>query len=180
MKPVRKLAGHLLMLSTLALAPALPALAFNLDSNEPIRVTADSARLDDTQGTAVYQGNVKVRQGGILLTADRVDVYRNAAGLDRIDAHGQPATYHRPASQTETEIDAEALLIHYSTGDNLLRFEQEAVVKQGGDEFRGALINYDTANRVVTGEGRTEDGQGSGRVEMVIQPRGNNSGNNGN
>ncbi|MFC4259565.1 lipopolysaccharide transport periplasmic protein LptA [Marinobacter lacisalsi] len=175
MKPVRNLASRLLLMSTLALGPALPALAFNLDSNEPIRVTADSARLDDTQGTAVYRGNVKVRQGGILLTADRVDVSRNAAGLDQIDASGRPATYYRPATETESAVNAEALKIHYSAGDNLLRFEREAVVKQGGDEFRGAVINYNTANKVVTGEGRTADGEGSGRVEMIIQPRGNSS-----
>ena len=56
-----------------------------------------------------------------------------------------------------------------------MRFEQQATVKQGEDEFRGAIITYDAANRIVTGEGRTGDGEGSGRVEMVIQPRGNNS-----
>lgn len=180
MKPVRNLAGRLLLLSTLALGAALPAQAFDLNSNEPIRVTADSARLDDTQGIAIYRGNVNVRQAGILLTADRVDVYRSAAGLDRIDAVGRPATYYRPATQTEGAINAEALQIHYSASNSLLRFEQEAVVNQGGDEFRGAVINYDTNNRVVTGEGRTEDGEGSGRVEMVIQPRGNSSGNGSN
>ncbi|WP_328189487.1 lipopolysaccharide transport periplasmic protein LptA [Marinobacter sp. OP 3.4] len=178
MKPVSNLAGRLLLLSTLVLGPALPALAFNLESNEPIRVTADSARLDDNQGIAIYRGNVEVRQGGILLTADRVDVHRNAQGLDRIDARGQPATYSRPATETEGPVDAEALLIHYSAPDNLLRFEREAVVKQGGDEFRGAVINYNTVNRVVTGEGLTAEGEGSGRVEMVIQPRGNNTGGN--
>ena len=180
MKPVRNLAGRLLLLSTLFLGPALPAQAFNLDSDDPIRVTADSARLDDSQGTAVYRGNVRVSQGETLLTADRVDVSRNAAGLDTIDASGDPATYYRPATATASAVNAEALKIHYSASDNLLRFEQEAMVEQGGDEFRGAVINYNTANRVVTGEGRTPDGKGSGRVEMTIQPRGDNSGTNSN
>ena len=180
MKPVHNLAGRLLLLSTLIVGPTLPALAFNLDSDEPIRVVADSARLDDSQGTAVYRGNVKVRQGGILLTADRVDVSRNAAGLDRIDASGRPATYYRPATATEAAVDARALNIHYSASENLLRFEREAVVEQGGDEFRGAVINYNTATRVVTGEGLTSGGEGSGRVEMIIQPRGSNSGNGSN
>lgn len=171
MKPVSSLAQTLAVL--LLLATALPALAFNLDSDEPIRITADSARLDDNQGRAIYRGNVEVHQGEILLTADRVDVYRSAEGLDRIDARGQPATYDRPASETEGAIHAEALQIHYSASDSLLRFEREAVVKQGDDEFRGAVIHYDTAKRVVTGEGLTTEGEGSGRVEMVIQPRGN-------
>ncbi|MFW5824297.1 MAG: lipopolysaccharide transport periplasmic protein LptA [Marinobacter sp.] len=173
MKPVSSLARPMALL--LLLTAATPALAFDPDSDEPIRISADSARLDDNQGIAIYRGDVEVRQGEVLLTADRVDVHRSAEGLDRIDAHGQPATYDQPATETESATYAEALEIHYSAGDSLLRFEEEAVVKQGDDEFRGALINYDTAERVVTGEGRTAEGKGSGRVEMVIQPRGNRS-----
>ncbi|MCK7546108.1 lipopolysaccharide transport periplasmic protein LptA [Marinobacter bryozoorum] len=159
----------------LALAPALPAAAFDMNSGAPIRITADSARLDESQGSAIYRGNVDVRQGEVLLTADRVEVYRGSEGLDRIHARGQPATYDRPATASEGAVHAEALEIRYSASENLLRFEQQATVKQGEDEFRGAIITYDAANRIVTGEGRTGDGEGSGRVEMVIQPRGNNS-----
>ena len=173
MKPVSNTLRQLLVL--LAMTPALPAAAFDMNSDEPIRITADSARLDDNQGTAIYRGDVEVRQADTLLTADRVDVYRGTEGLDRIHARGQPATYDRPATPTEGPVHAEALEIHYSASENLLRFEQEAVVEQGDDEFRGAIINYDTVNRIVTGEGRTREGEGSGRVEMVIQPRGNNS-----
>jgi len=173
MKPVSSPLRCLLVLVTLV--ATLPAGAFDMNSDEPIRITADSARLDDNQGTAIYRGNVDVRQGDVLLTADRVDVYRGSEGLDRIHARGRPATYDRPATATEGPVHAEALEIHYSASENLLRFEQEAVVEQGEDEFRGAIINYDTANRIVTGEGRTETGEGSGRVEMVIQPRGNSS-----
>lgn len=175
MKPVSSLVRRLALL--VVLVPAVPALAFNLDSGEPIRITADSARLDDNRGIAIYQGNVKVRQAGTVLTADRVDVHRDAEGLDRIDARGRPATYDRPATAAQSATHAEALQIQYSARDNLLRFEKEAVVKQGNDEFRGAVIHYDTANRIVTGEGRTAEGEGSGRVEMVIQPRGESSSN---
>ncbi|WP_372972288.1 lipopolysaccharide transport periplasmic protein LptA [Marinobacter sp.] len=173
MKPVSNPLRCLLLL--VALAPALPAAAFDMNSDEPIRITADSARLDDNRGTAIYRGNVDVRQGEVLLTADRVDVYRGAEGLDRIHATGQPATYDRPATANEGAVHAEALEIHYSAGENLLRFERKAVVQQGQDEFRGAVITYDTTNRIVTGEGQDDGGEGSGRVEMVIQPRGNSS-----
>ncbi len=168
--PLRALPAFILMA-----ALPVPAAAFDMNSDLPIRITADSARLDDNQGTAIYRGNVDVRQGEVQLTADRVDVFRGAEGLDRIHARGRPATYDRPSTPTEGPVHAEALEIHYSAAENLLRFEKQAVVEQGQDEFRGAVILYDTANRIVTGEGRTDSGEGSGRVEMVIQPRGSNS-----
>lgn len=175
MKPARNLnAPHMLRLMLL-FAVATPATAFNLESNDPIRLSADSARVDDSQGVAIYRGNVEVTQGNTRLTADRVELLRGSKGLERIDAEGSPATYHQPAAGNEAATDAEARIIRYSASENRLRFEQDAVVKQDRDEFRGAVIDYDSANRVVTGEGRTPDGEGSGRVEMVIHPRGNGS-----
>ncbi|SFR51890.1 lipopolysaccharide export system protein LptA [Marinobacter daqiaonensis] len=171
MKPAHKLAGQWLMIPALLALASGHAAAFDLDAGQPIRVSADSARLDDSQGVAIYQGNVRITQGETRITADRVELYRDADGLDRIAAKGQPATYHQPATDNQSATDARARLIYYFADDSRLRFEEEAVVEQGGNEFRGAIIDYNTANRVVTAEGRTPEGEGSGRVEMVIQPR---------
>ncbi len=165
------------LLALVLLAWVMPAAAFNLDSDQPIRVTADKARLDDARGLAVYQGDVIVTQGETRLTADEVHLYRSEAGLERIDAEGNPATYHHPATAEQTETDARARFIRYFASENRLLFERNAEVIQGANEFRGALIEYDTVDRVVSGEGQTTRGEGSGRVEMVIQPRQDNDGN---
>ena len=71
------------------------------------------------------------------------------------------------------ETDARALTITWSASDNRVTFKREAVIEQGGNLFRGNIIHYDSAERVVTAEGSADQGDGSGRVEMVIQPRGN-------
>lgn len=149
-------------------APA--ALAFDLKSDDPIRVNADSARLDDGQGIATYTGAVKMTQGDARLTADKVVLYRDENGVSRIEATGQPAHYRQPATQGQGETDARALNITWSAAENRVTFEREAVIEQNGNLFRGDVIHYDSANRVVTAEG-TDQGNGSGRVEMVIQPR---------
>lgn len=162
----------------LALTPSF-ASGFDLDSDTPIRVSADSARLDDGQGIATYTGTVEMNQGNSRLTADRVVLYRNDVGVRRIEADGEPARYRQPAANGEGETDAEALTITWSADDNRVTFEREAVITQDGNVFRGDLIHYNSVERVVTAEGSAEGSDGSGRVEMVIQPRssGNSSDN---
>ncbi|MBE0486287.1 lipopolysaccharide transport periplasmic protein LptA [Marinobacter sp.] len=167
MKPSGKLAY--LLLTTLALTG--PAIAFDLDSDAPIRVSADSARLDDTEGTAVYSGDVELTQGATQLNAERVVLYRNQQGLSRIEASGEPARYRQPAREGEAMTDARARTITWSAAENELTFERQAFIEQGSNVFRGDVIRYDTVHRVVTAEGGSPSEDSSGRVEMVIQPR---------
>lgn len=160
---------------TLTTLTAPLASAFDLDSDTPIRVNADNARLDDGQGIATYTGDVVMSQGDIRLTADQVILHRSAEGVNRIEATGQPARYQQPSVGGEGETDASALNIRWSADDNRLTFEREAVIEQGGNLFRGDVIHYDSVDRVVTAEGSPDQGDGGGRVEMVIQPRGSSS-----
>lgn len=161
----------------LCLGASLGAGAFNLDSDAPITVNADTARLDDGQGVATYTGDVIVTQNETRLTADKVLLYRDSEGLTRIEAFGSPARYQQPAVGEQASTDAKALTIIYAARENLLTLEREAVIEQGSNLFRGNRILYDTAKRVVTAEGGPRDGEGSGRVEMIIQPRqGNEAG----
>lgn len=168
MKPSGKRAYFLLAILILA----GPAAAFDLDSDAPIRVSADAARLDDTEGTAVYSGDVELAQGATQLNAERVVLYRNQDGLSRIEASGDPARYRQPAGEGNVMTDARARNITWSAADNQLTFERQAVIEQGNNVFRGDIIQYDTVSRVVTAEGGTPSEDSSGRVEMVIQPRG--------
>lgn len=165
-KPIRKLTAALT-----ALLVAGSAAAFNLDSDTPITVNADNARLDDSKGVATYTGDVILTQGATELTADKVILYRDANGLRRIEATGQPAHYRQPARDGQGETDARALNITYSAPESRLTFEREAEIEQNGNLFRGDIIHYDSVDRVVTAEGAAEETNGSGRVEMVIQPR---------
>lgn len=148
-----------------------PVAAFDMNSDAPIRVSADTARLDDTEGTAVYNGDVELVQGETQLNAERVVLYRNEEGLSRIEASGEPARYRQPAREGEAMTDARARNITWSAAESQLTFERQAVIEQGNNVFRGDVIHYDTVRRVVTAEGGTPSQDSSGRVEMVIQPR---------
>ncbi|WP_375172288.1 lipopolysaccharide transport periplasmic protein LptA [Marinobacter sp.] len=170
MKPASKRLWALATL-TLTLVLSSQASAFNLDSDLPITVSADNARLDDAQGIATYTGDVELVQGKTRLTAERVVLYRDINGLSRIEASGQPARYQQPTRDGQGETDARALDITWSASDEQLTFEREAIIEQNGNLFRGDVIHYDTVRRVVTAQGGDTTGSGSGRVEMVIQPR---------
>lgn len=152
--------------AVLLLATGPAAHAFDMTSDAPVSVKADQARLDDKQGTATYQGNVMVRQAEARLNADKVVLFRDQAGLNRIEAYGSPAHYSAPATEQTPATDAQANEITYSRSDNQITFKKDAVIRQGEDLFKGDVIHYDTQNRIVTASG-----QGEGRVEMVIQPR---------
>ncbi|MGC8121144.1 lipopolysaccharide transport periplasmic protein LptA [Marinobacter sp. VGCF2001] len=170
MKPSGKRSLRRLAILTTALL-AGPASAFNLDSDTPIKVSADSARLDDTAGTAVYTGAVELVQGETRLEAERVVLYRNEQGVSRIEAAGNPAHYRQPGQSGAATTDAQALNITWSGEESLVIFERQAVIEQGGNVFRGDVIHYDTVQRVVTADGGESPDGSSGRVEMVIQPR---------
>ncbi|MBC7193588.1 lipopolysaccharide transport periplasmic protein LptA [Marinobacter sp.] len=166
-----------LCLGLLLVLPAT-ASAFDLASDQPIRVKADSARLDDMTGTATYTGDVLVQQGDTRLEAARVVLYRNEQGLTRIEAEGNPAHYQQPASDGTGKTNARALRITYSSADNRLVFEEQAVIEQNGNRFSGNRIDYDSTQRVVTATSSPQkDSQGEdGRVEMIIQPRSESGG----
>lgn len=152
------------------LLASLPVAAFDLDSDAPIAVSAENARLDDAKGMATYTGDVVVVQNQTRLTADRVVLYRDAEGLKRIEAFGDPARYQQPATTEQAETRARARTIIYAARENQLTFREAAVIEQGNNLFRGERILYDTAERVVTAEGGQEGDGKPGRVEMIIQP----------
>ena len=144
---------------------------FDMDSDEPIRVESDSARLDDRAGTATYTGNVIVHQGETRLKADEVVLRRDQDGLSSMTATGQPATYEQPETDTEPAIYAEGRSISYSRAEQRISFERNAMIRQREDRFRGDVIHYDMEQRVVTATGGDAESETGGRVEMTIQPR---------
>ncbi|MDL2424869.1 lipopolysaccharide transport periplasmic protein LptA, partial [Pseudomonas sp. BAgro211] len=61
-----------LLFSLAAAIGSSAAWALPTDREQPIRVQADSAELDDKQGVAVYRGDVVVTQGSMKLTGNTV------------------------------------------------------------------------------------------------------------
>ena len=108
-----------IVLLLLALAPA-SAISASKNEDLPILIEADSADIDDRQGVSVYRGNVEIRQGTSVLTADRVTVQHPGKKAQKIIAVGKPVKYRQTQEGDKPDIRAEALQAEYYTTSSSL------------------------------------------------------------
>jgi lipopolysaccharide export system protein LptA len=126
------------------------------DTNAPVEVTADNLSINQTDGTALYSGNVIIVQGEMRLAAPRVlVVYSEQAGrIDRMEATGGVLL----VSGKEA---AEAERADYSIENGQVVMTGNVLLTQGENAL--------TSERMVV---NLEDGtaQMNGRVKTVLQP----------
>lgn len=157
--------GLALSLTTLATT----TYALSTDREQPINIVADSATIDDAKGIAIYEGNVVVTQGTILIHANKLTLtYTNKQSLKQAIAEGNPATFQQTPDNKKGEIHATANRMEYQAEDDRLNLTKDAKVWQDKDSFTGAKISYDTKDGVIRAEkGSDKD---SARVSVTIQP----------
>ena len=144
------------------------------DRDQPIRVQADSAELDDKQGVAVYRGSVVITQGSLKITGDTVTLTQNQTGdLEVFTAVGKPAYYEQQPSADKQIVKAYGLTIQYYASKERIVLIDQAKVIQEGNTFEGEKIVYDTQRQIVNA-GRATGAQVSTprpRIDMIIQPK---------
>ncbi|MBL4833045.1 MAG: lipopolysaccharide transport periplasmic protein LptA [Pseudomonas sp.] len=159
-----------LSVAALLLLASLPAMALPQDSNQPIRIQANSATLDERRNTAVYKGNVIITQGSMQLTGSQVTLTTDTEGaVSRIVSQGSPATYSQTPNPNEAQVNARARTIEYFADSERIVLKQQARLEQRGNTFQGDYVSYDI-NQQVVDAGQPEAGE-AGRIEIVIQPR---------
>tara|TARA_R110000796_G_scaffold5833_4_gene21369 strand:+ start:10314 stop:10853 length:540 start_codon:yes stop_codon:yes gene_type:complete len=167
---------------TLMLYPAASAIALPSDSSQPIRIQANAATLDDKRNTAVYTGNVIITQGSMRLAGSRVTLTTDASGqLNKMVTQGGPATYQQTPEANKPPVKARAQTIEYYAADERVVLIDNAFLEQSGNTFQGDYVSYDIPAQVVdagrsgsTGSGASSNG--SGRIEITIQPRSRGNG----
>ena len=84
----------ILLLGSLALSSiSLSAWAASSDRQQPLEVESDRKHTDYPAGTAVYEGKVIIRQGRMLIHADKAILTLRDGQLDRAQLEGKPVTY---------------------------------------------------------------------------------------
>src|SRR4030066_303261 len=129
---------------------ASPAHAEKADRDKPVNLEADTVTLDDIRKVSVYQGNVILSQGTLMLRADRVQVTQNANGLDKISATGRPATFRQKLDNRDEFIEGVADRIEYDSVNSQLEMIGQAQLRRGSDELRGPQISYNTNTEFST------------------------------
>ncbi|MET1079201.1 MAG: lipopolysaccharide transport periplasmic protein LptA [Pseudomonas sp.] len=163
-----------LLLSLSAALLGANAWALPTDREQPIRVQADSAELDDKQGVAVYRGGVVITQGTLKITGDTVTITQNKSGdIEVFTAVGKPAYYEQKPSTDKEIVKAYGLTIQYFAANERIVLIDQAKVVQEGNTFEGEKIVYDTQRQIVNA-GRANGTSVTSprpRIDMVIQPK---------
>ena len=121
---------------------------FITDSDAPVEMTADKLTVSQSDGSAQFEGNVIIAQGGIRLAASLVTVtYLEAGGIDRLNASGGVTL----VTQTES---AKAETAEYDLTNRQLMMRGEVVLIQGQNAISADSMNIDLASGAAVMEGR--------------------------
>lgn len=151
----------------LALLP-LAARGLDADRDQPINIEADKASLNDRTGFSVYEGNVKLQQGTLIFTGNRMTVQLTDKQLDTIVLSGNPATAVQRPQGKDTDQHAEAGRIEYYANDErIILLDKARVWETGDEEFRSERIVVNLKTDTVDAGG----GGDSGRVHITLQPK---------
>lgn len=126
------------------------------DTTLPVQVTADQLDVSQTDGKAVFIGNVTVVQGEMTLTAGRVEVEYNAdrSAIARLFA-SEDVTI---VSATDAAESREAV---YTIDDGQVVMTGDVLLTQGASVLSGQKLVIN----LQTGLGTMQ-----GRVQTVFQP----------
>jgi len=150
---------------------ASPVRAEKADRDKPVNLEADSVTLDDIRKISVYEGNVVLSQGTMMLRANRVQVTQNANGLDKVVATGRPVAFRQKVDGRDEFIEGFAERIEYDSVNSQLELIGEAQLRRGSDELRGAQISYNANTEFYKVVGQSDAKTPAGRVRAVIRPK---------
>ena len=175
MKIVMKTVNPIALLKLLLLGPLLglllgllplQSIALDSDRDQAIEVEADRLVVREQENISIYEGNVKLVQGSLSISSDRLVIHFNDANeLTLMKMTGQPARF-RQLDNKQQEILGEAEQIDYNESKSLLLLRRSAYLIYAGDEIKSDFIRFNTATNGMEAGGTQSDE----RVKMVIKP----------
>jgi len=157
------------LLGTALMLSLLPVTGLGLtgDSSQPINIEADRATLNEKTGNSVYEGNVYVQQGTLVLQGSKMTVQLSDNSIDILVLTGNPATYRQRPDGKESDQRAEAGRIEFHAKEDRIILLENARVWQSGDkELRSERIVFDLkSNTVNAGSNKPGD-----RVHIILPP----------
>jgi lipopolysaccharide export system protein LptA len=156
------------------LAIALPVLAERGDRDKPVNLESDTVEINDLTKVSVYQGNVRLTQGTMLITGNKLVVVQDDNGLSKGTSYGNPTYFRQKREGVDELIEGWAQRIEYDAKTDKIEMHTQARIKRGADEVHGNLIVYEgqtESYRVLGGKESASEYNPKGRVRAVIQPK---------
>ncbi|MCU1762303.1 lipopolysaccharide transport periplasmic protein LptA [Pseudomonas sp. 14P_8.1_Bac3] len=165
-----------ILLGLSAALGSVSAWALPNDQQQPIRIQADDAQLDDKNGIATYTGDVIITQGSMKVTGNKVTMTRTQTGdIDVVTSVGNLAYFEQLQTAGDTKpVQGWGVTIQYhASQDRVVLIDRAKVVDKDGNVTQGEKIVYDTNKKLATA-GRATGAkvtESRPRIDMVIQPK---------
>ncbi len=168
---------HALVWAAFVFAINAPAAVWaeRADREKPVNLESDRVDLDDAKKEAVFEGNVTLTQGTLMIKADKIVVKQDADGFQYGIAYGNPAHFRQKREGFDDFIEGFSERLEYDGKADKVQMFTNARIQRGRDEVRGDYISYNAITEFfqVIGGGKTAatPGNPQGRVRAVIQPK---------
>lgn len=161
----------------LALALVSPAWAEKADKDKPTNIEANRMSSDDARRMSVFEGDVVLTKGTVVVRADRIVVRQDADGFQFATAYGKPVRFRQKGDPKGDRqgvwTEGEALRIEIDDRNERIELFERARVTRDQDVVNGEYIFLDQRTEffsVSAGKGAAPASPES-RVKAVIQPK---------
>ncbi len=146
------------------------------DRDKAVNLEADRVNLDDKNKVTVFEGNVQLTQGSLVIRTERLVVHQDADGMQKALAYGGAgglARFRQKREAKDETVEGEAERIEQDDRADKTEFFGRAHIHSGLDDLRGNYIAYDakSENYVVTGGAPGAAAGRDARVHAIIQPK---------
>jgi lipopolysaccharide export system protein LptA len=156
---------------------AFSASAEKADKGKPTNIEANKMSSDDARRMTIFEGNVVLSKGTVLVRADRIVVRQDADGFQFSTAYGKPVRFRQKGDPKDgcegLWTDGEALRIELDDRNEKVELFEKARVQRDQDVVNGEYIFLDQRTEffsVSTAKG-TAPAASSSRVTAVLQPK---------
>ncbi len=155
------------------------AQAEKADKDKPAVVDADRLTHNELTQTQVFEGNVQLTRGTLVMKANRLESKLDPEGYQMVKAQGgagKLTSFKQKREGLDETIEAEAMMLDFDGKADTIVLSDKAVLRRyaGGklqDEVRGASIKFFNQTEFYEVKGGPSSSFEGGRVRMVLAPR---------
>ena len=152
------------------------AIAEKADRDKAIHIESDRVTVNDVKQISVFDGNVVLMQGTMMIRGDRMEVRQDKEGFKQGTVWGKRAHFRQKREGVNEWIEGWAERVEYDSRADKVQLFTKAAMKRGDDEVSGDYISYDAVSeffQVVGGGAKAASSNNpEGRSRVVLQPRG--------
>jgi lipopolysaccharide export system protein LptA len=151
------------------------ALAEKADRDKPIHIESDRVTVNDVKQISVFDGNVVLRQGTMMIRGDRMEVRQDKEGFKQGTVWGKRAHFRQKREGVNEWIEGWAERVEYDSRADKVQLFTRAEMKRGDDDVSGDYISYDAVSeffQVIGGGAKAASNNNpEGRSRVTLQPR---------